>query len=193
VTAPIQVLGRPAQMWAYTSDDHTAIREVEDGHWMEFRAQGVSRAGYLALLDQLRIVSESEFDASLPDDYVTEGERTGAADLIIADIQAVSGAGFPAGTALQVADGDAKDRYQFGAEVVGQYTCAWLEAYENAETHGQRGRAQEALAVLSTSHDWPILHEMDKTGGYSEVLWQIADEAQAGQLQEWYREGLGCQ
>src|SRR5690349_5367090 len=28
---PIQILGRAAQMWAYSADDHTAIREVQDG------------------------------------------------------------------------------------------------------------------------------------------------------------------
>ena len=47
----------PAQMWAYSPDDHTAIREVEDGHWMEFRGQGMDQAAYLALLGQLRLTS----------------------------------------------------------------------------------------------------------------------------------------
>jgi len=189
---PIQVLGRPAQMWAYTAHDHTAIREVEDGHWMEFRAGGLDEAGYLALLGQLRFTSQDEFEAALPDDYVAEGERDAVAGQILADIEAVSGAGFPQGTAPSFSEGDAKDRYQFGAEVVGAYTCGWLESYENAKAHDQGGQAERALRVLGTSHDWPILHEMDKTGDYPEVLWQIADEAAAGELQPWYREGLGC-
>ena len=189
---PITVLGRPALMWDYSSTDHTAIREVEGGHWMEFRAQGVDEAGYLALLGQLRFTSEDEFEASLPESYVAEDERAAVAGEILADIEAVSGAGFPQGEAPSFSDGEAKDRYQFGAEVVGAYTCAWLESYENARNHDQNGRAQQALSVLGTSHDWPILREMDKDGDYPEVLWQIADEARAGQLQGWYREGLGC-
>ena len=189
---PIVVLGLPAQMWAYSADDHTAIREVEDGRWLEFRAGGMDKGAYLALLGQLRLTSESEFNASLPDNYVTDGERSEAGQQIIGEIQTVSGAGFPDGTSLELGEGDSKDRYQFGAEVVGAYTCAWLEAYQNAETHGQPGQAAKALQVLGTSREWPILKEMDKTGDYPEVLWQIADEAQAGELQPWYREGLGC-
>jgi hypothetical protein len=189
---PIQVLGRPALMWAYAADDHTAIREVERGHWLELRGQGLDRAAYLALLGQLRLTSDAEFEAALPDGYVTTGERQQAGQQIIDDIASVSGVGFPDGAALQLPDGESKDRYQFGAEVVGAYACSWLETLENARAHDQAGRAAEALQVLSTAHDWPILDEMDKSGDYPEVLWQIADEARAGHLQEWYREGLGC-
>jgi hypothetical protein len=190
--APIQVLGRPAQMWAYTPQDHTAIREVEDGHWMEFRGDGMDQAAYLALLGQLRLTSDAEFNASLPDDYVTVGERADAAAKIIADIKSVSGADFPAGASLRLGKGDAKDRYQFGAEVVGAYTCAWLEAFENAKAHDQAGQASEAARVLGTSRDWPILQEMNAEGDYPEVVWELSDQAVAGQVPDWYREGLGC-
>ena len=38
--APITVLGRPGADVGLLADDHTAIREVEDGHWMEFRGAG---------------------------------------------------------------------------------------------------------------------------------------------------------
>jgi hypothetical protein len=189
---PIEVLGRPAQMWAYSADDHTAIREVEDGHWMEFRAGGLDRAAYLALLGQLRLTSEAEFNASLPDGYVTKDERPAAADKILRDIEAVSGAELPAGRSFRLANGESKDRYQFGAEVVGQYTCAWLEAFENARTHQQPGQADEAARVLGTSRDWPILKEMNADGDYPEVVWEYADQAAAGKVPEGYREGLGC-
>ena len=40
-------------MWAYSPHDHTVIREVEDGHWMEFRGDGMDQAAYLELLGQL--------------------------------------------------------------------------------------------------------------------------------------------
>src|SRR5205085_2024896 len=110
----ITVLGRDAQMWAYSADDHAAIRVVEDGHWMELRGSGMDEAAYLDLLGRLRLTSQVEFEASLPDGYVTEGGRQAAADKILADIEAVSGDGFPAGSP-SFADGDAKDRYQFGA------------------------------------------------------------------------------
>jgi hypothetical protein len=190
--APITVLGRPAQMWAYSADDHTAIREVEDGRWLELRGSGLDQASYLALLGQLRFASQAAFEASLPDGTVTSGERQAAADRILADIEAVSGAGFPRDEAPSFAEGAAEDRYQFGVEVAGGYACAWLAEYETAQSHQQRGPARAALRVLGTAHDWPILTEMDAEGDYPDLLWQIADEAQAGDLQSWYREGLGC-
>jgi hypothetical protein len=190
--APVTVLGRAGQLWAYSHDDHTVIREVEDGHLLELRGQGMDQGAFLALLGRLRMTSDAAFDAALPDDYVTQDERTAAAQRIVDDIAAVSGAGFPDGASLQPGDGESKDRYQFGAEVVGAYTCAWLESYGNARAHDQGGQVSEALRVLGTSHDWPILEEMDKDGDYPEVLWQIADEAKAGDLQPGYRDGLGC-
>ncbi len=189
---PIEVLGRPAQMWAYSADDHTAIREVEDGHWMEFRAGGIDLEGYLALLGQLRLTSDAEFNASLPEDYVAEGERAAAAEQLLGEIKAVSGAGYPRGQTPSFAEGDAKDYYQFGAEVAGSYACAWLEEFENAKTHDQAGLASEAARVLGTARQWPILKKMDADGGYSNVLWQLADYAMAGKVPDGYREGLGC-
>ena len=190
--APVTVLGRPGQLWAYAADDHTVIREVEGGRWMEFRGQGMDQDAYLALLGQLRLTSDAEFDAALPDDDVTRDERAEAGRQIIGDIQTASGAGFPDGTSLQLGNGESKDRYQFGAEVAGQYACAWLEAFENAKTHGQPGLADEAARVLGTSRDWPILKEMNADGDYPEVVWEYADQVATGTVPEGYREGLGC-
>jgi hypothetical protein len=189
---PIEVLGRAAQMWAYSADDHTAIREVEDGHWMEFRAQGLDEKAYLALLGRLRLATETEFDASLPKDFVAKDERLPEALKIVGAITGVSGAGFPDGASNTFGSGEAQDRYQFGVEVAGAYACAWLEEFENAQAHAQTDRAAEAARVLGTSRQWPILKEMDADGGYSEVVWDYADEVAAGQVPEGYREGLGC-
>jgi hypothetical protein len=190
--APVVVLDRPGQLWAYSNDDHTVIREVEDGHWMEFRGEGMDQDGFLALLGQLRLTSDAEFDAALPDDYVTEDERDVAAEQLLGAIRDVSHAGFPDGASLQLGEGDSKDYYQFGAEVVAQYTCAWIEDFENAKAHDQQGRADEAARVLGTSHQWPILKKMDADGAYSDVVWEYADQVGAGQVPEGYREGLGC-
>jgi hypothetical protein len=189
---PIEVLGRPAQMWAYSPTDHTAIREVVNGRWMELRADGVDRAGYLALLGKLRLTTDAEFDASLPDGYVTVAERQATAERILQDIEGVSGAALPPGRFASFVDGEAEDRYQFGVEVAGAYACAWIEAFENAVTHHQPALADEAARVLGTSRQWPILVEMDAEGDYPEVVWELGDGVAAGKVPDWYREGLGC-
>ena len=189
---PIEVLGRSAQMWAYLPTDHTAIREVEDGHWIELRGAGLDETAYLGLLGQLRFTSESEFDASLPQGFVTTAERPAAAAKILTDIEAISGAGFPSGEAPSFADGDSQDRYQFGAEVAGVYACAWFNAYENAKSHDQAAAQAEAARVLGTSRDWPILNEMNEAGDYPEVVWDLSRDVPAGIARDGYREGLGC-
>ena len=76
--------------------------------------------------------------------------------------------------------------------MVALYTCAWLEDFENAKAHGQQGRADEAARVLGTSRQWPILRQLDAAGDYPEVVWELSDQAVAGQVPDWYREGLGC-
>ena len=123
---------------------------------------------------------------------MAEGERAAAADQLLGEIRAVSGAGYPRGETPSFAEGYAKDYYQFGAEVAGSYACAWLEEFQNAKSHDQAGLASEAARVLGTAREWPILKKMNADGGYSEVLWQLADEAVAGKVPDWYREGLGC-
>ena len=177
---PITVLGRPAQMWAYTADDHTAIREVEDGHWIELRGEGMDEAAYLALLAGWRSSTRTSSRRRCRTASCERRARPRPAN-DPRPTSARSPARLPEGR-RRSSIARTKDRYQFGAEVAGAYTCAWLEAYENAEAHDQRRAGREAPRVLGTSHDWPILEEMDTQGDYPEVLWQIADEAQAGEL-----------
>ena len=46
--------------------------------------------------------------------------------------------------------------------------------------------------MLGTSRQWPILEELNPTGDYPEVVWELSDQAVAGKVPDWYREGLGC-
>lgn len=181
--APVEVLGRSGQLWAYSADDHTVIREPEAGRWLELRAQGLDERGYLALLGRLELGTEADLDARLPDTAVASGARLPAALEMLDGISAAAGAELPPGAAPDLSGGPV-DRYQLGAQVVGAYTCAWLDEYAAGST--------EALRVLGTARDWPVLQEMDAEGDFPEVVWQLADEAQAGTLQPWYGDGLGC-
>jgi hypothetical protein len=190
---PVTVLGAPGQLWAYDSRDHTVIREVEDGQWLELRGSGLDLDAYLQLLGRLRFTSQAEFEATLPDGTVVPGEREAAAARILAGIEERSGAGFPRGETPSFTEGAAEDRYQFGAEVAGAYTCAWLTEFENATAHQQPRAAREALLVLASAREWPILEEMEESGAYPQVVRQLVDDARTGDLTPSWREGLGCQ
>ncbi|GAA4374491.1 hypothetical protein [Nocardioides caricicola] len=191
----ITVLGAEAQMWPYSADDHTAIREVENGQWIEVRADGMDEVGYLALLDRLRLVDLAGFEASLPESFVTSAERDDTVTAILDEIDDTSdGPLLPEGVDRTSITSNQVDDYQLGAEISGQVACAWLDEYAAAAQAGDQGRLDAAAAALTSSHDWPVLHRMDERGGYPEVLWSYAQQvADAGVVPEGYAGGLGCE
>jgi hypothetical protein len=189
---PITVLGKAAQMWPYSADDHTAIRELEGDRWIELRGEGMDKDAYLALLGRLDLVDETTFEATLPDSFVRSDERSAEIDKILDGIGEVAHPLLPDGVDRASITSDQNDDYQLGAEISGAVACAWLDEFADARQAGDQGRADQAAAVLETSHDWPVLHQMDARGDYPEVLWQLADQAAAGQLPDWYAGGLGC-
>ena len=150
-----------------------------------------TRTATSSLLGRLTSVGDSGYEASLPQEFVTDDERKAAIAEMLDGIAGVTGAQGPEGTPVRVRSND-QDPYQLGAAVAGAYACAWLEAYENAVTHDQPGQAAEAARVLGTSRDWPVLIEMSERGDYPEVVWDYGDTVQAGEVPEHYREGLGC-
>ena len=109
----VEVLGRDGQLWAYSPDDHTVIREVEDGLWLEFRGSGMGKADYLDLLANLKVVGDAGYEASLPEAFVTDDERKAAIASMLAGITAATGVEGPNGTPVRVRSGE-QDPYQLG-------------------------------------------------------------------------------
>lgn len=193
--APVEVLGRSAQLWAYSRDDHTVIREPELGYSFEIRGQGLSRADYLDLLDQLSLVDQDGLEASLPPRFVTTGERDAVtkemADGIAEALGPAQGL-TPFGTPEPDFASDEPDRYSLGADVAGTVACAWLDSYVAGVESGDIAQSSDAVAALATSRQWPILLEMDARGDYPEVVWLYADDVAAGRDVTGYQGGLGC-
>jgi hypothetical protein len=187
----VEVLGAPGHLWAYDEQDHTVMREPRDGHWMEFRGDGVGRAAFEELLTHLRLVSLPEFESSLPSSFVTKDDRPAAVQKILDGIEQVTDATVPAGTTLDT-QSDEQDPYQLGADIAGQYACAWISEFADAKGAGDQGRADEAARVMGTSREWPVLQQMNPDGDYPEVVWDYSDKLAAGQVPEGYVEGLGC-
>ena len=186
------MLGGSGQLWAYSTNDHTVIREVEAGHWMEFRGSGMDEATYRTLLDQLRIVGIKDYELALGDAFIAQ-----AGAIRRRDRDAVRD---HRGLRRRVAwrsdrstsSPNQQDPYQLGAEVTGQYTCAWLDEFAAARDAGDDERAAEAARVLGTSREWPVLQLMDSEGDFPDVVWQYADDVAAGRVPEGYKQGLGC-
>ena len=187
----VQILGAPGHLWAYSDQDHTVMREPRDGHWMEFRGSGMDQAAFQALLGQLRLVSLAEFESALPSSFVTADDRPAAVQKILDGIEGVTGVTVPAGTTLDTKS-DEQDPYQLGADIAGQYACSWISEFAAARTAGDQARADEAVRVMGTSRQWPVLQQMNPSGDYPEVVWDYADTMAGGQVPEGYVGGLGC-
>jgi hypothetical protein len=188
---PVTILGASGQLWAYSATDHTVMREPDQGHWMEFRGDGMDRAAFEELLTHLELVSLAEFESALPSSFVTAADRPAAVQEILDGIEEVTGVTVPAGTTLDTRS-DEQDPYQLGADIAGQYACAWIAEFADAKGAGDQARADEAARVMGTSRQWPVLQEMNSDGDYPEVMWEYADDLAGGQVPERYDEGLGC-
>jgi hypothetical protein len=55
----VDLLGKASLLWAYSDTDHTVIRPVEQDFMLEVRGSGMSRAAFLDLLGELRLVDEA--------------------------------------------------------------------------------------------------------------------------------------
>jgi hypothetical protein len=177
----VTVLGKAGQLWAYADTDHTVMREPALGHWMEIRGGGMDRAAFEELLTHLKLVSLAEFESALPASFVESDDRDAAVTEILDGIEEASGATVPAGTTLDVRS-DEQDPYHLGADIAGQYSCAWIGEFIDATSSGDQARADEAARVMGTSRQWPVLQEMNAEGDYSEVVWEYADTIAAGKL-----------
>ncbi|GAB2974295.1 hypothetical protein [Nocardioides montaniterrae] len=178
-----QLLGDTVKLFTYSADDHATMLKPDGDSFVEMRGQGLSKADYLTLTAQLRKATVDEFLAALPADVTTPGSQSTRAQQVLADIPVPPGFSFKP-------DGETLDPYQFGALVTGQVTCAWIDVYR----HGDAAAQQQAATALETSHHWKVLHDMDATGDWPEVIWEYADGIAKGDLrpQTEYDQGIGC-
>ena len=92
--------------------------------------------------------------------------------------------------------GQVSDRYQLGAKVTGAASCAWVQQW----VHGNAAQRRQAQEAMATSRHWAILREMQASGAYPDVVWEVAD-FMAGKatrlphgasLEQWAKPALGC-
>ena len=127
------------------------------------------------MLGRLEKVDPAGFEASLPDSIVTPTEQDATIEEMLSDITAPDG--FDP-TSIKV-DGY-NERYQVGAPVTGKVTCAWIQAYAEAQAAGDQAGVAEAAAAMDGSRDWDVLREMADQGDWSVVVWETADLMVAG-------------
>ena len=194
-TAP--VLGTVAHVYQYAygrpGDQDIAALWAYDGRVLEFRAGAADVTAFESLLASLRAVDTNTWLSALPESVVQTTDRTA----VIASM--LQGVTLPPGFDPSTITGSdlTSDRYQLGAWVTGTVACTWLKLWSNARSTGDTAGAQHAIAAMATAKDWPILQEMSKSGGYPQVLEELAADMPSGRwhnqsLEDAANSGLGC-
>lgn len=146
--------------------------------------------------------------SSLPPRFVLPPERPEVVDEMIAGLP------LPGGLDAESLRSEfaAQGRYGVGAAVTGAIACGWLDRWAAALDSGDQAAAREAVEAMATSRRWPILREMANEGGWSQTVWEYADEMAADdrkallgssgtestaegvfELRPAYASGLGCE
>ncbi len=184
---PVEVLGLPSHMWTYSADDHTVLRPVQDGHFLEIRGSGIGEPEFIDLLSRLRLVDAAGFDASLPESFVSKAERSSRVAILLDGIEEHAQPLLPAGVSRASITSEQSDPVQVGSDVANQVTCAWLAQYAKARQAGDRTSAEEAVAVMKTSRKWPVLTQLKDASDVPEWVWVVTDEMSAGQIPQGWR------
>ncbi len=175
----IAFLGRPATMFTYTDTapgkgpSFDTIVSPEGKTFVEIRGDELgSEDAYRQLLDSFEHTDVNTWLSALPPSVVKPSNRAATVDEMLKGIPLPPG--FDA-AALKRGD-TVSDRYQLGARVAGSVACDWLDRWTEGLAKGDRAEVQQAKDALATSHDWPILQEMDKQGDYAQEIWDFAKD-----------------
>jgi hypothetical protein len=168
----------------------------EDGYVIELKAAVPDLGAFEERLDWLTKVDQQTYLDAMPPKVVKAGDHDAAVREMLK--------GIPVPRTFRPSrvpdEGLNTDRYQVGASVTATVSCLWFRQWGAARRSGDTAAATEAARAMATSHEWKILHQMEKDGAFPEVLWEVADAMPQGYW-EWnghrqdllgHAEGLGC-
>ena len=184
---PVDVLGLPSRMWAYSADDHTVLRPVENRHFLEIRGSGMDAQDFTNLLARIRLVDTDGFDASLPRNFVSKADRSSRVAAVLDGIGKYAHPLLPATVSRDSVTSEQSDPVQVGSDVANQVTCAWLAQYAEASRTGDQAGAQEAVDVMKTSRRWPVLRKLKTKSDVPEWVWAVTDEMSSGHVPQGWK------
>jgi hypothetical protein len=134
---------------------------------IEVRGKFANLVEFEAVVRTLHRVSVFTLLAALPPSVVTSTGRKATVAKMLADIPQPKGF-----SSSKLTDSSLLlDRYQLGAKVTSAVSCSWLGQW----LHGNHAERLRASAAMATSRHWAILREMAPEGGWSQAIWEAAD------------------
>jgi hypothetical protein len=160
----------PSRTVRYSSTDFATMLEPQGDVFLEIRAS-LPADQYKTVLASLEPVGVDTWLRAMPATVVGPSDRSSAVDDIVADMP------LPPGLDLTRWQDEAAvlDRYQLIAETASLVACGWLDRWAAAVESGDAATAAEATKAMQTARNWKALREIEDQGGYSQVLWQMAD------------------
>lgn len=144
---------------------------LDDQHSLVLRGDGFDNVDeFRAVAATLEIVNVDTWLSAMPRSVIKSRQILANVDEMLHDI--------PVPDSVDVKELENQglgDRYSLGARVTGIVACGWIEQWVKATNNGNAQRQQEAVDAMRTSHDWAILHEMERQGGWPDVIWYYAD------------------
>lgn len=168
---PIEVLDQEATYWSYvggkdvgdrdaetgevalTEDAFRVALPVRDGHYQAITGTGMSKAEFEELLTQLRWVDQTEFDAALPDRYLTAQERSATIEQLLTGVPLPQSYAEDQLTSLQ------PNRYHLAIDVAKGAVCAWYDEWQAATAADDDSRISHAEEALAGARSWPLRRE----------------------------------
>lgn len=168
----ITVAGHQAALIQYSGPGpvFTTIWQ-QNGYAMEAVSDSFAdQESYEAVLAQLTETDVDTWLSAMPDTVIKPDQQTS----VVAEM--LEGIPTPAGfdPATLPIDGVA-DRYHVGVTVAGEVACAWIRQWDAATQSGDTAAADEAVAAMATSREWPVLLEIAPEGAYADTVWLYAD------------------
>jgi hypothetical protein len=172
-TTPITLTGQSATMFAGDSTYRSVMTHPNGVNFIEVQADLGSEEAFTKVLATFRAVDVSTWLAALPADVVKPVDRATVVAKMLADMPLPPGL-----NASNIATGvSTNDYYQLGAAVTGTVACAWFDQFFKASEAVDNAKRQQAIDALESSHNWPVLKQMQSAGGWSAAVWGLADAA----------------
>jgi hypothetical protein len=177
---PIDLLGQHGKLFAtkgskaaYTS--YSTVLPVKGVNFLDITMEGGSGRAYREVLAALKPVDVKTWLDALPASAVKPADTARVVTEMLADIKVPSGF-----DPKPLQQGDLDSRYNLGAKVTGAVSCSWIKEWEKAKAAGDPAGVQSAVAAMRTSRSWKVLQEMQKTGAWSQSIWEIPDAMATG-------------
>lgn len=154
---PIEVLGQEATYWSRVSskDAFRVVLPLTTGHYQVITGTGMAKAEFEELLTQLRWVGQAEFDAALPERYLTAQERSATIEQLLTGVPLPESYDEHRLTSLQ------PNRYHLALDLARGAVCVWRDEWRAARESGSQERVAHAEDVLHQAGDWPMDQALD--------------------------------